>query len=318
MARRASTTLVAALMIPVLAACGSTGGKDKGRKASSHSGAGNARGYDDDSDDAVSGQGDAPSGTQSFDINKTVWYSGMKLTFGKLSYDPAKEYPEAKLTIDTTVENVAPTGVEGSPAFTIKAKGDFIDGQFSKDFHTVPAGETGRTTVDFLLIGDKPVGDLSAGELLVGDSKSVNAIVPFAAGGQLVDLAPRVLLDKPVFKSTKTGKVTYEKCSLRADLPSDHDQVEKDMRTVVCYLDMQQTVAKHAGEAVDHSNFILRVPDGSVVAADEGPIEAFYQKRKITDREVIFKIQWPAPGAYRMEVEFGDGKSSIPLTITDA
>src|SRR5215213_11362347 len=66
------------------------------------------------------------------------------------------------------------------------------------------------------------------------------------AGGQLVDLAPVVLLDKPVSKSTKTGKVTWNKCTLEAALPSDHEQVEKDMRTVVCYLDMQQTVAKLA------------------------------------------------------------------------
>jgi hypothetical protein len=313
MRRKASRALVAALMIPVLASCGVAGNKnkDKDRKANSNSGLGNAQ----NKDDADTGQGDAPAGTQSFDINKTVWYSGMKLTFGKLSYDPEKQYPEPKLTIDTTVENVAPTGVEGSPAFTIKANNDFLDGQFDTDFRTVPAGESGKTTVDFQIIGDKQVGDLSTGELQVGDSKSVNAIVPFGAGGQLVDLAPQVLLNGPVAKSTKTGKVTYHKCALRADLPSDHQQVEKDMRTVVCYLDMQQTVAKHAGEAVDHGNFILRVPDGSVVAADEGPIEAFYQKRKITNEEVVFKIRWPAPGDYRLEVEFGDGKSSIPLAI---
>lgn len=315
MGSRASTALVAALMIPVLASCGVVGGKNKDKKASGTSGLGNAQSEDDD---ATTGGGDAPTGIQSFDINKTVWYSGMKLTFGKLSYDPAKAYPDAKLTIDTTVENVAPTGVKGSPSFTIKADNDFIDGQFNNDFQTLPAGETGKTTVDFQILGDKQVGDLSAGELQVGNSESVNAIVPFGAGGQLVDLAPRVLLDKPVSKSTKTGKVTYNKCSLQADLPSDHHQVEKDMRTVVCYLDMQQTVAKLAGEAVDHGNFILRIPDGSVVAADEGPIEAFYQKKKITNEEVVFKIRWPAPGDYKMEVEFGDGKSSIPLTIADS
>lgn len=313
MRRRSGTALVAALLVPVLASCGVAGNKNKerDRRAGSNSGVGNAQ----HRDEADTGQGDAPAGTQSFDINKTVWYSGMKLTFGRLSYDPEKQYPEAKLTIDTTVENVAPTGVEGSPAFTIKANNEFLDGQFNNDFRTVPAGETGKTTVDFQIFGDKQVGDLAAGELLVGDSRSVNAIVPFGTGGRLVDLAPQVLLDRPVAKSTKTGKVTYRKCALQADLPSDHQQVEKDMRTVVCYLDMQQTVAKLAGEAVDQSNFILRVPDGSVVAADDGPIEAFYQKRKITNEEIIFKIRWPAPGDYRMEVEFGDGKSSIPLTI---
>jgi hypothetical protein len=316
MGRRASTALVAALLIPVLASCGAHSNKNKNRKSSGNSGLGNAQSRHDD--DADTGQGDAPALTQSFGINKTVWYSGMKLTFGTLAYDPAKQYPEAKLTIDTTVENVAPTGVQGSPSFTIKANNDFIEGQFDSDFRTVPAGESGKTVVEFQILGDKQVGDLSAGELQVGDSRSVNAIVPFGPGGELVDLAPRVLLDKPVSKSTKTGKVTYNKCALQADLPSDHQQVEKDMRTVVCYVDMQQTVAKLAGEAVDHSNFILRVPDGSVVAADEAPIQAFYQKKKVTDEEVIFKIRWPAPGAYRMEVQFGDGKSSIPLTIADA
>jgi hypothetical protein len=313
MARKASTALVAALMIPVLAACGVVGGnKNKDKDSSSNSGLGNASG----NDNAAAGQGDAPAGTQSFDVNKTVWYSGMKLTFGKLTYDPTKEYPEAKLSIETTVENVAPTGVQGSTTFTIKANGQFLEGRFNNDLRTVPAGETGKTTVDFqLLASDKAPGDLSAAELQVGDSKAVNAIVPFGAGGQLVDLAPVALLDKPVSKSTKTGKVTWNKCTLEAALPSDHEQVEKEMRTVVCYLDMQQTVAKPAGEAVDQGNFILRVPDGSVVAADEGPIQAFYQEKKITDSEVVFKIRWPAPGAYKMEVEFGDGKSTIPLTI---
>jgi hypothetical protein len=315
MARKASTALVAALMIPVLASCGVVGGdKNKDTKTGSNSGLGDAS----SSDDATAGEGDAPAGTQSFDINKTVWHSGMKLTFGKLSYDPTKEYPEAKLSIDTTVENISPTGVQGSPAFTIKANNKFIQGEFNNDLRTVPAGETGKTTVDFRMISDEDPGDLSAGELQVGDSKSVNAIVPFGTGGELVDLAPKVLLDKPVSKSTKTGKVTWNTCSLQADLPSDHEQVEKDMRTVVCYLDMQQTVSVPAGEAVDPGNFILRVPDGSVVAADEGPIQAFYRKKKITDTEVIFKIRWPAPGKYKMEVEFGDGKSSIPLTISDS
>ncbi|MEV6489747.1 hypothetical protein AB0M20_14130 [Actinoplanes sp. NPDC051633] len=307
---------MAALMIPVLASCGVVGGKkDEGGDAGSNSGLGNASG----NEDASAGQGDAPAGTQSFDINKTVWYSGMKLTFGKLTYDPAKEYPEAKLAIDTTVENVSPTSVQGSPTFTIKANGKFLEGRFNDDLRTVPAGETGKTTVDFQLIGtDQEPGDLSAAELQVGDSKSVNAVVPFGAGGELVDLAPTVLLDKPISKSTKYGKVTWNKCSLEGYFPSDHEQVEKDMRAVVCYLDMQQTVAMPAGEAVDQGNFILRVPDGSVVAADEGPIQAFYRKQKITDTEVAFKIRWPAPGTYKMEVEFGEGKSTIPLTIADS
>jgi hypothetical protein len=311
MTRKASTALVAALMIPMLASCGLIGEKkDRKGGGSSNSGIGNA--------DAATGQGNAPTGIQSFDINKSVWYSGMKLTFGKLTYDPAKQYPEAKLTIDTTVENVAPTGVEGSPSFTVKVNNEFIDGDFHSDFHTVPAGETGKTTVDFQIQGDQPVGNLTSGRLQVGDSRSVNAIVPFGADGQLVDLAPRALLDKPVSKSTKTGKVTYDKCSLQADLPSHHQQVEKDMRTVVCYVDMQQTVAKLAGESVDHSNFILRIPDGSVVAADEAPIQAFYEKKRITNQEVIFKIRWPAPGDYRMEVQFGDGTSVIPLTLAES
>jgi hypothetical protein len=38
-------------------------------------------------------------------IGKTVRYAGMKLTFGRLSYDPAKP-ADSQLTIDTTVENV--------------------------------------------------------------------------------------------------------------------------------------------------------------------------------------------------------------------
>jgi hypothetical protein len=309
MARKASAALVAGLMIPMVAACGVIG--DKSKSGSNDAGGSNS-GLGDAG--ATAKQGDAPAGGQAVDINKTVWYSGMKLTFGKLTYDPAKEYPAAKLSIDTTVENVSPTGVQGSPSFTIKVNGNFVDGHFTTDFGKVPAGETGKTTVDFR--ADQDPGDLSAAELQVGDSESVQAIVPLGSAGQLVDLAPKELLDKPVSKSTKTGKVTWNKCSLEADLPSDHQQVEKDMRTVVCYLDMQQTVAKAAGEAVNQGNFILRVPDGSVVAADKGPIEAFYHRLKITDTEIVFKIRWPAPGGYKMEVEFGDGTSALPLTIS--
>jgi hypothetical protein len=316
MSRKAISILLTAMLLP-LSACGVLNRNDKKKDKSSNS-SNSALG---NTDQGTTGQGDNPTqpgSAQSFDINKTVYYSGMKLTFGKLIYDPAKEYPEAPLTIDTTVENIAPTGVQGSPAFTVKVDDAFVEGSFNNDFQTVPSGETGKTTIDFKLPDRRPLGDLANGVLQVGDSKSVRAEAPLGSTGELIDLAPKVIFDKTVVKNTKQGKIWFHKCSLQADLPSDHDQVEQNMRTIVCYVDMQDTGNRHAGEAVDHGNFMVRVPDGSVVAADEAPIYAFYNGAKKSDQEVVFKIRWPeggTPGDYTFEIRFGNGTAKVPMKI---
>jgi hypothetical protein len=301
MLRRVGVLILVVLLVPTVA-CGGTGRKKRG--GSSGSDGGNST-----SDNRGAAKGGGP---QSFDIGKTVWYAGMKLTFGKLSYDPAKP-ADSQLTIDTTVENVAPTGVQGSPAFTIKLNDAFIQGRFDTGLGTVPAGETSKTVIEFLPTGDP--GTLADGVLQVGSSETVQALVPLGGSGDLVDLKPVTLLDQPVVKTTPRGKLWFNTCSLQADLPSDHDQVEKDMRTIVCYMDVQETAGRTGGEYMDKGNFLVRLPDGSVVNADEAPIQAFYQKKKITNKEIIFKIKWPAPGAYTIEVEFAGGTASVPVTL---
>ena len=300
MLRRVGVLLLVALLVPTVA-CGGTGRKKRG--GSSGSDGGNS---------TSENRGAKGGGPQSFDIGKTVWYAGMKLTFGKLNFDRAKP-ADSQLTIDTTVENVAPTGVQGSPAFTIKLNDAFIQGQFDAGLGTVPAGETSKTVIEFLPKGDP--GKLADGVLQVGSSETVQALVPLGGSGDLVDLKPVTLLDQPVIKTTPRGKLWFNKCSLQADLPSDHDQVEKDMRTIVCYMDVQETAGRTGGEYMDKGNFLVRLPDGSVVNADEAPIQAFYQKKKITNKEIIFKIKWPAPGNYTIEVEFAGGTAAVPVTL---
>src|SRR5262245_16816947 len=85
------TALLAASLLP-LGSCGVLSRKDKKENASSsNSGLGDATG--ESAAPSPTGAGDE-GGAQTFDINKTVYHSGLKLTFGKMIYDPAKEYPE--------------------------------------------------------------------------------------------------------------------------------------------------------------------------------------------------------------------------------
>jgi hypothetical protein len=202
---------------------------------------------------------------------------------------------------------------KGSPAFTIKLNDAFIQGQFDTGLGTVPSGETSKTVIEFLPKGDP--GKLADGVLQVGSSETVQALVPLGGSGDLVDLKPVTLLDQPVIKTTPRGKLWFNTCSLQADLPSDHDQVEKDMRTIVCYMDVQETAGRTGGEVHGQGQLPRPAPRRLRGHADEAPIQAFYRKKKITNKEIIFKIKWPAPGNYSIEVGFAGGTATVPVTL---
>jgi hypothetical protein len=300
MFRKVAIGLLALTLIAPTLACGAGKGKRRG----------SSRGGSDSGN--TSTQGGAGS-AKAIDVNRTVWYAGMKLTFGKLAYKPDNP-AGSRLTMDTTVENIADTGVTGSPAFTIKIGDKFVNGGFNRDLTEVPAHETSRTTVDFTTTGDP--GGLGKGVLTVGDGQSAQAVVPLG-GGDTKTLEPVNLLAAPATVTATDMTYTFKSCRLRADKPEDHREVGKDQRIILCYFDARSNA--RALINLDHRYFRLRLPDNSVVAPEVGPNKLLQPQEQALDQGVRFLITWPTPGQYRLQ-SFAStaapaGAADLPLTV---
>jgi hypothetical protein len=307
MLRKVAIGVLAVTLIVSTLACGSGKGK---RRGSSRSGS-------DSGNSSTQNNGANAGSAQEVNVDKTVWYAGMKLTFGKLAYRP-DDPAASRLTMETTVENVADTGVTGSPAFSLKIGDKAVSGGFDRDLREVPAGETSKTTVEFSTTGSP--GDLGKGVLTVGDGQSAQAVVPLAGGGQTITLEPVKLLAAPVTVSSTDMTYTFKSCDLRADKPDDHRQIGKDQRVILCTLDAQSKAA--GARNLLARNFRLRLPDNTVVAPDHGPNEVLDPQERVLDQQVRFLIKWPAAGQYKVQGLTSNGGTTgaaeVPLTISAA
>jgi hypothetical protein len=256
--------------------------------------------------DGARGQQPGPTGTgtgagktqagarvQTAKVNKTVWYAGLKLTFGEARYDAAAD---PQVTVDVNFENLSKDPYWGGDVkTTFRSGNDFFPGEavLAAD---VPAGakSDGKLVYDVKTL----TGSFGEGAFLLGTGTQAQAVVPVGQG-VLVDYTPvPIVKDKQVVN--RDIKVTFTTCELRADFFVKRRQAEKGNRVFSCLMDAQDIGGR--GPAFGRgSMYLLKLPDGNTV----GPVVDDFRwlSRAIeTNVYVAFTFKWPLPGRYTFQM----------------
>jgi hypothetical protein len=239
-------------------------------------------------------------------INKTVWYAGLKLTFGAATYHSGDQ---PQVAVDASIENLGTAQAGGYEASTtLGVGGKFYDGRLD-GVSTVPG--LAKSNARFLFDVTGPV-DLSNATITVGDADKAQATVPFAASGKVVSLEPHPVL-RDANLTARTLAMTVSLCELRFDLVSDHREVDSNSASVACTIDIKYTGDYAGGHLVEDANFRLKLPDGSVVAPEKYPIEDLSADGVKRGETLRFTIKWPGAGRYSLQLlDLGNTGSDPP------
>jgi hypothetical protein len=235
------------------------------------------------------GEGDA----QTVTVDKAVWYSGLKVTVGRVSYDPTGDkqvVAEVKLANDAT---------DDFDAYRFKASlhsgGQFYEGSIREN-NPVPALATSAYHLEFRV--DTLDGGLAAATLLLGRGDEAQAVVPLG-DGELVTNEPRVVLRNSKV-STRDLRLTKLTCQLRADFMRNPRQTDKGQYVLGCTFDLRYVGGSLHWFRVQ--NVRLRLPDGTSVSPVEPPYELMQDDRIIHGVYAGFTFAWPAPGTYTLQI----------------
>ncbi|HEU4421914.1 MAG TPA: Hsp70 family protein [Pilimelia sp.] len=236
-----------------------------------------------------------PGGGPSVTVNKTVWYGGLKLTFGAVSHDAAEEQVVAKvLTENLGSEDVHQSSIEISLALG----GQHYEGRPSDYTTKVPGGQ--KSDLEFHFKLPALDADWRIGTFYVGKGEEERAVVPIGVGDP-VDFKPRLMFENKTV-THRDITVRFLRCELRADFVEDHKQVDKGHRAVACSIDIQTSASSHY---VGADNFRIKLPDTTVIGPTAKPNQAVSGGEREADY-LGFMIKWPKdpkmPGPYAMQV----------------
>lgn len=291
-----TATITAALLTAGLGGCGT----DTPGTATGQSGIG--------SNDHGGSSSPAPAPKpQHVKVAQAVWYAGLKLELGTLTYEPPKDSTTAipsmdlgnALILDVAITNLATTQGPNSIPLTLEVDNQHYEGTLT-GVTGLPGSATTKGTFTFTV--PTTIGDLTTGTLMVGDADGAQAVVPLGSTGERVTLEPQTLLPAPQDLTVAELKYKLSSCQLRADLLKEHDQLRKTERSVACLVDIQYTGTLSSGHTIANENFRLKLPDGTVVAAEEYPIKLLLPQEQERDLLLRFTIPWPASGAHAVQL----------------
>jgi hypothetical protein len=251
-------------------------------------------------------------GSNAVTINRTVWYAGLKLTFGTASYQGGDQ---PRVTVELSIENLGTAQAGGYEASTtLGTGGKFYDGRLD-GITNVPGLVTSKARLLFDVGG--PV-DLSSAVITVGGADKAQAVVPLDPNGKLVSLEPKTVL-KDAKINVRTLAMSVSVCELRSDLVSDHREVDRNSASVACTVDLKYTGNSGGGHLVVDTNFRLKLPDGTVVAPEKYPIEDLNTDGVKQGETLRFTIRWPAPGGYALQLlDLGTTGNETPSAANTA
>src|SRR5262245_32625793 len=146
---------------------------------------------------------------QSVAVNKSLWYEGMKITVGDVSYNPARDSVVAELRL----QNLSNTSYD---LFffdvSLKVSNQFVGGILS-EINPIPALSTADYHMSFQVFD--LVGPLGGTTLVFGEGDEVQSLVPVGAG-EVVANEPRQVL-KDVTVTTRDLVLKFSSCQVGAD-----------------------------------------------------------------------------------------------------
>jgi hypothetical protein len=228
-------------------------------------------------------------------VNKAFFFAGFKVTVDEASVDPTAGSGELSLAVKMANQGDNPQAF-ADITLVVTSNGNSYPAAEQQDLPEVPGKSTGKGDLVFPV--DKEF-NLDDAVLTVGNPANNQAVVPLGKAGKLVDLAPRSV--------TVAGRavadviqVDVDGGEIRADIPGKHKQVEKGHLALT--LDFSATFNSDfsGGYAFTHDNLALRLPDGTTIGPDDGPIELIQPRTTLRDVQVRFIIDDPAAGQYAL------------------
>jgi hypothetical protein len=317
-ARRPAAILVAVLLALPLIVYGIGKIADGGTGRDNGNGTGTSPGADGDPAQKV----DAPPGGQAVNLDRTVWYRGLRLAFTRAVFTPPRsEGGRGQLTVTVAIENLSVQSFNQSLKATYSSSRQQHTTGFLDDV-TVPAKGRSPGSFTFEPTADA-VGDLRTGVINVGEDESVKAVVPLDPGGTATTLEP-VPLVSGITKTVGNLRFGPATCVLRADIVDfnevySHREAKDGFRLVTCQL----TVALAGGTRarVGKENFRLKQPDGETIAPDEYPYGTVESGESLLDKWLFFTVRYPArPGGYVLQMLYlgpGGGDSPSPANTVE-
>jgi hypothetical protein len=320
--------LVAVVAFLVLAGGGAVaavklaGGDEKGGGRNTGSGTGNqgdplGGGNEGGADTGTGGdtQPTGPAKAGQVTVNKTVWYGGKKFIINTASYDPTQDRP---VSIDVKVENLsgeADNNARYTPTF-LTYDGKTVQGRIG-ELDELLSKATSQAVITF--DPDKPVTNLKAATLTIGEEASVQAKVPLGDPAKAVSLEPKQVADAKTFTAGLLD-FKFTKCEHRADFPDRHDQAKSGSYLVYCVFDVKYTKTSGSNYFAAKEGFRLKLPDGTITSSQYFRAPLMDPQEQVRDVPIAFEIRWPAPGNYTLMVHdagsYGQGQPG-PGNLTE-
>ncbi|MBI4260717.1 MAG: hypothetical protein HY658_09145, partial [Actinobacteria bacterium] len=297
-------TLVAALTVAALSACtGATG-----PQPATDTGPGTGGQTTTPPDETGS-----PVAPASVDVVAELWFAGFHVTLGTATFDPAAESGPT-VTIEATFENLGSSPAIFDGTLSLSSGGSFYEPSFPQDIPNVPGLATGAGA---LLFDVDPSFAFDDAVLTVGLAENNRAVIPLGGTGDAVTLEPRPL---ELAGETRAGVIGIELTGgeLRADVPDRHDQIEAGYLALTLDFDVTNFDSYAGGFAfVFGNNLALELPDGTTIAADDGPIELLTLGTTLPGQQVRFTVPDPPEGAYALVLidDTEDVRSTVPFEI---
>jgi len=251
---------------------------------------------------------------QTIEVNKSAWYTGFKLTFGKLTYDADKT--SGQLTAEVLLENGGYRALAARLPIVFSV-GDLQEeaGFTDSTDASLQAGTKRTVTYEFDL--DEFTGTLADGVFLVGRSDENRAVVPVRNKEQLVAMEPRQVV-KDVTVTFRDLVIRFQFCEVRGGYPYDYGQAKKDNLMLYCMVDLKYTGDYRAGHYIGTDIIRLGLPDGSEVGPTLGPNEISKPAENVPNVPISFQIRTPVEGNYQLRiVDVHAGEQRGPQFVRD-
>ncbi len=270
----------------------------------------------DGSQDSPNGGSSAPkAGLQNVTVNKTVWYAGLKVTVGVVSYDPNRD---AEVLAEMRLENLSKESLHGFDFHvSFKSGTQYFEGRMIES-NPVPALTVSDYAVGFEYV--RLAGPLEECTIVFGGGEAAQALVPLGSG-DLVTNEPRTVVSAAKVV-TEDLTVTVTQCELRADFVPEQRQTARGKYVLGCEFDVHYD-GDLSGHYFDEDNVRVRLPDGTSVSptyVTGGGVVV--RNETLSDVYGGFTFKWPAPGKYTLQIIDTDGDPlsasntfDVPFTV---
>jgi hypothetical protein len=277
---------LAALAIPLIAACGATPARNNGQSGGS-------------SVASSSPSGGASNGT----VGKSYWYGGFKVTLGKITVvkaikptPPKYSNEPEKVLIEATFENLGKDNFTPYNQDLVLQSGTSSYLQHDSTDEKLPGVPGLQSTAGVIAFVVDEKFSLNNAVLLVGNANYNQASVPLGNSGKYVSLEPQKVAISGTIAIPDRFQLAVSGGTLSYDDPSNHQ--EEKAGEVVLIVTYAITGNSDSTCCFGAENAILKLPDGTAIAARKASGYAIPGKGLTTPDQVVEWIMKSASGAY--------------------